>query len=583
MAQHDYVIDNSTGANVRADINSVLQAIASNNSGSSAPSTTYAFQLFADTTNNVMKIRNAANNAFIELFQLDGTFTLEDGSASTPALAFRDDLDTGIFSSGANEFNISTGGVERFVIDNSGNVGIGNISPQTAFHVFKQTNDRTARFQRLSGQHLDIKQTAGANSFISTGKDFEIGTTDSQNFIFDTNGSERMRITSAGLVGIGTSSPAKKLHIQDATPTLRIEGTNNLLGTTVANVDVKASHFRRAGYSISDENDIEDAFIGRPYGSGSTSSPLVFETQGSEKLRITSDGKCGIGTSSPDTPLHVHKGSAGSASSDGNAVITAENTNHCIFQMLSPNNVSNRIMFGDPEDANAGEIQYNHTNNDLIFQTAGNQRIRINSSGQVGIGTSSPNVLLDAGGASTNGLAGLTNTNFYTGFANTGTFGGIVAGSGATGNSPFIGASKDGSGNALSLRFITDATARMTIDTSGNIGAPTGTNIFNASDSRVKTNIVDLDKGLTAIKSLRPVSFNWINGFCDVEKNTLYGFIAQEVQTVDNNLIEDFAKEITINENKIENILRVNEKFIIPMLVKAIQELSAKVETLEAA
>ena len=103
MAQHDYVIDNSTGANVRADINSVLQAIASNNSGSSDPSTTYAFQLFADTTNNVMKIRNAANNAFIELFQLDGTFTLEDGSVSTPALAFRDDLNTGIFSGGADE------------------------------------------------------------------------------------------------------------------------------------------------------------------------------------------------------------------------------------------------------------------------------------------------------------------------------------------------------------------------------------------------------------------------------------------------------------------------------------------------
>jgi len=44
MAQHDYVIDNSTGANVRADINGVLQAIASNNSGSSAPSTTFALQ-----------------------------------------------------------------------------------------------------------------------------------------------------------------------------------------------------------------------------------------------------------------------------------------------------------------------------------------------------------------------------------------------------------------------------------------------------------------------------------------------------------------------------------------------------------
>jgi len=164
MAQHDYVIDNSTGANVRADINSVLQAIASNNSGSSAPSTTYAFQLFADTTNNVMKIRNSANNAFIELFQLDGTFTLEDGSASTPALAFRDDLDTGIYSDAANTFNVATGGVERM-----------QLGSET---VFNETG-------------VDV--------------DFRIeGDTDTTLFVADA-GNDR--------IGIGTSSPTSKLDI----------------------------------------------------------------------------------------------------------------------------------------------------------------------------------------------------------------------------------------------------------------------------------------------------------------------------------------------------------------------------------
>ena len=128
----------------------------------------------------------------------------------------------------------------------------------------------------------------------------------------------------------------------------------------------------------------------------------------------------------------------------------------------------------------------------------------------------------------------------------------------------------------------------MFVDTSGNIGAPSGTNIFNASDSRLKTNIVDLDKGLAEINKLRPVSFNWIDGFCDVEKDKLYGFIAQEVQTLDSNLIQDFSSEVTLNpdtenETKITDVLRVNEKFIIPMLVKAVQELSAKVAALEAA
>ena len=113
MATHDYVIDNSTGANVRADINNVLQAILTNNSSSSAPSTTAAYMFWADTTSGTLKIRNSSDNAWVELLQLDGTLTLEDGSASTPGLAFRDDLNTGIYSSAADKFNVATGGVER--------------------------------------------------------------------------------------------------------------------------------------------------------------------------------------------------------------------------------------------------------------------------------------------------------------------------------------------------------------------------------------------------------------------------------------------------------------------------------------
>jgi hypothetical protein len=132
--------------------------------------------------------------------------------------------------------------------------------------------------------------------------------------------------------------------------------------------------------------------------------------------------------------------------------------------------------------------------------------------------------------------------------------------------------------------FDVNVNPRMTIDSNGNIGAPSGTNIFNASDERLKKNIVSLDKGLTSINSLRPVSFNWIDGFCDEEKQTLYGFIAQEVKTVDNNLIQLFSKDtLTVGDKKIDNALTVNEKLIIPMLVKAVQELSVKVAALEAA
>jgi hypothetical protein len=71
MAQHDFNIANQTFPNTRTDINNAFAAIVSNSSGSSAPSTTYAYQLWYDTTNDILKIRNADNDAFITLFSFN--------------------------------------------------------------------------------------------------------------------------------------------------------------------------------------------------------------------------------------------------------------------------------------------------------------------------------------------------------------------------------------------------------------------------------------------------------------------------------------------------------------------------------
>jgi hypothetical protein len=126
MAQHDYIIANQSGAAFRSDLNNGLAAIVSQNSGAAQPSTTYAYQWWADTTTGLLKIRNAANNAWITLFQLDGEWTtlaLENGTAAAPSLYFKDSgTDTGLFSPGANQLAISTGGVQRLLADASGNL-----------------------------------------------------------------------------------------------------------------------------------------------------------------------------------------------------------------------------------------------------------------------------------------------------------------------------------------------------------------------------------------------------------------------------------------------------------------------------
>src|SRR6056297_1534117 len=71
MSQNDFVIGNQSAPNFRADLNNALQALASLSSGSTAPSTTYANMLWYDTSNNILKMRSEADDAWIDLGTLN--------------------------------------------------------------------------------------------------------------------------------------------------------------------------------------------------------------------------------------------------------------------------------------------------------------------------------------------------------------------------------------------------------------------------------------------------------------------------------------------------------------------------------
>ena len=128
MAQHDYVIANGTGAAVRSDLNGSLAAIVSNNSGATEPGTMYAYQWWPDTTTGLLKQRNAANNAWVTVGTLasanlgllpvaggtmTGVLAVTAGTAALPGIAVSGDLNTGIFSLGADQIGIATNGVQR--------------------------------------------------------------------------------------------------------------------------------------------------------------------------------------------------------------------------------------------------------------------------------------------------------------------------------------------------------------------------------------------------------------------------------------------------------------------------------------
>ena len=132
----DYDIANASGAQVRADINLVLDAVKTLNSGSSDPTGAVAFMLYGDTSDNILKIRNSANSSFTEigninqanlgLMPIDGTtamtgsLKLADGSSQSPALHFNTDTDTGIFKEAGNSIGFSTGGTKKFQMDTNG-------------------------------------------------------------------------------------------------------------------------------------------------------------------------------------------------------------------------------------------------------------------------------------------------------------------------------------------------------------------------------------------------------------------------------------------------------------------------------
>jgi len=125
MAQADGTIQNDTGSNVRSDLNNNFAACFSNNSGAAAPSTTYAYMWWADTSNGLLKLRNGGNTDWITVGSLTttnlalapqasptftGNVTIPAGTVSLPSLRFTGDNDTGLYSAAANTVNVTAGG-----------------------------------------------------------------------------------------------------------------------------------------------------------------------------------------------------------------------------------------------------------------------------------------------------------------------------------------------------------------------------------------------------------------------------------------------------------------------------------------
>ncbi len=257
MAQHDYDLINQSGSSFRADLNNALDAIASNNSGSSEPSTKFAYEWWIDTTNNLLKLRNSANNAWITLplsitadnatsgaltvngnLVTTGTADISNSlllKGTTPTLTIGDggEEDTKIvFDGNAQDYYIglddsaddliigkgsTVGTTPALSIDENLNSTFAGTTTTTGYVIGNNTalfddHSTLSAFSDSNGVYLNGKN-AGWLSLSGDGNQrthirlFGQSSSAGEIITFNTANAERMRINSAGNLGINTTSP----------------------------------------------------------------------------------------------------------------------------------------------------------------------------------------------------------------------------------------------------------------------------------------------------------------------------------------------------------------------------------------
>ena len=292
------------------------------------------------------------------------------------------------------------GNTERMRIDSSGNVGIGTTSPVQRLHVRQDQNGTTAALiQNRNG----TGSPASALQFISGAFDLS----DNRYAMISSAGgsnttlqfwtgegaapAERMRITSAGNVGIGTSSPAAKFQIDQNQAAISYLDYNN---TTNGGGVVWRQIVRNIANSGTTSVDIAKLTGGAFLINNNDTNAANFTAFGvgaSERMRIDSSGRVGIGTSSPAAKLDVVSG----AGTDNIIRSIAGNAAYMVLQGTSFYNF-NAVQSYDSASNLQWSVGGGGAANTLAFTTNGaNERMRITSGGDVGIGTSSPGKKLD--------------------------------------------------------------------------------------------------------------------------------------------------------------------------------------------
>ncbi len=302
---------------------------------------------------------------------------------------------------------------------------------------------------------------------------------------------------------------------------------------------------------------------------------MLFVDGGSNLVGVGGDPDLGTG-------LHIRLSDTGATASNNAPQLVIEHgtTNEqCGISILSKNDMLGNIFFGDDGDDDIGGIRYNHDGNHMLFVTNASEAVRIGSDGHLNVGTSG------LGSQGILQILGKSNERMFQ-----------------------MGVTSNGTAGYFKNASNSDV---------GNISVEASATAFNtSSDYRLKENVnYDFD-ATTRLKQLKPARFNWIID----DTNTLVdGFLAHEVSSIvpesitgnkdatetkskvvlnsTGNVITDGIEELDWTKGKSDGTYPsdstweasksvpvyqyIDQSKLVPLLVKTIQELEARIKTLE--
>ena len=521
-------------------------------------------------------------------------FYTSDTSANAPySTAFIQSInetDESTLPSGSLVFGTAThnavgGATERMRIDSSGNVGIGTTSVDSTGYV----NLETAKNIRIDvgDANADPVLYFSHDNFSSATSNYITLNRADESMRFNVNDNERMRINSSGRVGINQTPSSHTLDVKSIATSsyvivARSSATSNQLGgiyedssnnaefylkdsTSSTNVVLNSSGnsylnggnlgigtsspnypltVHKTGDGIKFEvSDTVDAnyriqVSGNDIKLGSsTGSDQIFITSNTERMRITSSGNVGINETNPSTAkLVIETG----PTSGIDLYRSAVNANFEAFRFRDSSNANTEASIGWSAD----QLRLNSTNN-TVFTTGGTERMRITSGGSVLIDTTdeTPNSVTTS--------AHLVSVNDGVKWA------------------AHFAATSIASRDAVAFS-----------NPNGKIGAinttGTTTSYETSSDYRLKENVVPMEGALDRVDALKPSRFNFI---ADADK-TVDGFLAHEVADIVPEAISGEKDAVDEEGNAIYQ--GIDQSKLVPLLVGAIKELRAEIETLKS-